>query len=132
MTPENPPPDTSKPEEEELFAKMESELMLTIPHDNPRGKTLYHYTDSTGLEGIIRERKLRASHFRHMNDRKEFFGGEELVNQAAKALVESGDLTETQAWFIKSFVLNHELRPLSTVGHGFIASLSEERDQLSQ
>jgi hypothetical protein len=47
--------------QDELLERMERELMRAIPHDNPKGAILYHYTDAGGFEGIIRERAERKN-----------------------------------------------------------------------
>ena len=75
---------------EEYFCIEQSELdeiadiavaIHAIHNEHGTPKTVYHYTNSTGLMGIIDTAKLRASHIAFMNDAKEYAYGAELLNR---------------------------------------------------
>jgi hypothetical protein len=117
-------------EHQDLLDMMEHALMRAIPHDDQKGRPLFHYTDGGGFEGILREKSLWATHFKHLNDRQELAAGEDLVEDEARKL--SGELNPIQKWFVDNFVLNHEAKSLSQIGDVFVASLAENGDQLSQ
>jgi hypothetical protein len=110
---------------------MERTLMRALPHDDQKGRTLYHYTDATGFRGIVGERRLWATHFRHLNDLAELCEGERLVEDEAKKLIAHLS-TDGEKWLIEHFVLNHDLLKLSRIADVFVASLSENGDHLPQ
>jgi hypothetical protein len=57
-------------------------VLLTLPvlsawradsmDDHPVPPLLYHYTDATGLLGIVQSRAIWATHIRYLNDAQEF------------------------------------------------------------
>lgn len=53
--------------------------LVRSAHDLRRQRTIYHYTTSRGLEGILSSGVLRASNYRHLNDASEVGYGCELV-----------------------------------------------------
>ena len=49
--------------------------------EQPPPGTLYHYTDSNGLLGIIKNRALWATHFQYLNDSSEFIYAHGLMKE---------------------------------------------------
>lgn len=56
-----------------------SELAKRVFEGKKLPDTLYHYTDATGLLGILQDRKFRATHYKHFNDSKEVEFGDDLA-----------------------------------------------------
>lgn len=54
-------------------------------HDVADDATVYHYTGTEGLLGIIRDGAFRATNFRYLNDSSEFLHGLEIVRGLAAA-----------------------------------------------
>lgn len=100
---------------------------------NERGtpETVYHYTTSTGLMGIIDQAKLRASHIAFMNDAKEYAYGAELLN---KIITEKMTPETTHEGIIE--VIYQFIRPekfsLAHYMPCFVACFTSKRDDLSQ
>jgi Protein of unknown function (DUF2971) len=88
--------------------------------DKP-AEPLYHYTDAAGLIGIVENGCLWASDYRHLNDRKEYRLGAELLQKEI-------DASQLDAQQRRAF---HKL-VAKTQKTCFVLSFSEKRDQLSQ
>ncbi|MEY2933296.1 MAG: hypothetical protein RL033_4045 [Pseudomonadota bacterium] len=87
-------------------------------------KILYHYTDAAGLMGIIRDRCLRATHHRFLNDREEVTFGFRVAVDVLDALEKdlgAGLVASTRAQ------IEELLR-----GDSYLACSSTRHDTLSQ
>jgi hypothetical protein len=104
--------------------KLESEfkeIHKKLNKDSPSGM-IYHYTDFSGLSGIIKERKLRFSDYRHFNDPTEINFG---INIILEQLVKSN---------INRNYLNMAIKILNDISNLlnlYIACFSLEIDKLS-
>lgn len=102
-------------------------------------KTLYHYADATGLQGIVTSGKLWATHFAYSNDASEFQYAvkvmEKVVKEAtAGAEPESWKGLSLEAWEEKQYESRHSRgssHDTNKLQH-FIACFSKVGDQLSQ
>jgi hypothetical protein len=67
---------------------------LHFEHLDKQTGTLWHYTDTFGAEGILREREIRATHYSFLNDRSEMTLGHEIVRDELRKLgaAQSGDV----------------------------------------
>jgi hypothetical protein len=82
---------------------------------------LYHYTGVSGLLGIVCKRKLWATDYQHLNDRKEYRIGERLLrDELAKRR-----LKQRERMHFESLVAKNQRGC-------FVLSFSESGDQLSQ
>jgi hypothetical protein len=89
--------------------------------------SLYHYTTAAGLEGIIRQRKLRATNFSFMNDPSEVQHGRELVEEVlAERLRKATGIEEI---FFQFVVANFNLEMLAEI---YVCCFTKLRDDLSQ
>lgn len=79
---------------------------------------LHHYTNSHGLHGIIKSKKIWASSYRYMNDSKEFDYGFDLITEIYPEEPIAEQLRRKK-WDYEADCL-------------FVASFSEEGDSLSQ
>jgi CheY-like chemotaxis protein len=70
-------------------AELRETLEREFPHrrSDLQPKTLWHYTDSAGLKGILSTAEIWATHFAHTNDAEELRFGHDMV---ARAFTESG------------------------------------------
>jgi hypothetical protein len=99
----------------------------------PIPDTLWHYTSFAGFQGIISSKKIWASEYRFLNDRKEFVHAKELaqalVNEEPERIEQFPVRKTMQDAFNMAFNtgLLHEDR-----NRIMVASFSEEADQLSQ
>ena len=53
--------------------------------NNSRGKGIYHYTSISGLEGILKNKKLRFTNIKYMNDKDEIVAGLDSIAKASNA-----------------------------------------------
>ena len=88
--------------------------------EKPPG-TLYHYTGSAGIIGILQKGQLWASDYRHLNDRKEYRIGSLLLQQE----LTRSKLTAQQRDSFMGLVRRAQKGC-------FVLSFSERGDQLSQ
>jgi hypothetical protein len=63
---------------------------------NPEG-LLYHYTGQQGLLGILKDRKIWASHIRYLNDTKEYYAGRSLIKRVLLLMKELNQADEGTA-----------------------------------
>lgn len=98
---------------------MNNERIDEFPND-----MLYHYTSQRGLLGIVGDKKIWSTNLRYLNDSTEFSYTIDLTMNAL-----NGRPTEVKE-FISDILTSH-LNSLKT-GPVFAASLSTQRDQLSQ
>jgi hypothetical protein len=92
----------------------------TFIRERPSG-CLYHYTGAAGLIGIVQNRNLWATDYRHLNDRKEHAIGARLLQDELR----TSPLTDKQRDSFEKLVAN-------TKKACFVLSFSEQGDQLSQ
>ena len=57
--------------------------LLERSEELPAPGPLYHYTDSNGLLGIMRSRRLWATHSQYLNDASEFLYASSVMKQVA-------------------------------------------------
>jgi hypothetical protein len=77
------------------FAALRQALSRPLRHDFPP-HLVYHYTTRAGLEGLLTERAIRATHFRHLNDKLEFEYGDNLVFGVAARMRTATELSAVQ------------------------------------
>jgi Protein of unknown function (DUF2971) len=116
-----------------IFAQMERELVLPRPvriHDG----LLYHYTDAFGLDGILRNGVVFATHSLFMNDRTELAEGRQLVLEVCAELeADTKKMTEEQRALVHDFRISFENPGVNDATRDiFIASFSEKGDDLGQ
>lgn len=93
--------------------------------------TLWHYTDAYGLEGMLRERAIRATSFAHLNDSSELLHGEESVELTAKEMVKGTDGFTRR--LLTEFIDTWETNRLSAALNVYVASFcADDGDRLSQ
>ncbi len=90
----------------------------------PLPSKLFHYTDAAGLMGIVKDRSIRGTHHRFLNDHGEIRFGVSIVTDVVKAM--SRDLGEQVASQICNWVEH-----MST-GSFFVSCFSEDNQILSQ
>jgi len=93
----------------------------TLPED------IYHYTTARGLEGIVREQKLRATNFSFMNDPSEIQHGRELVEETIAEHLRAA--TGLEEIFFQFVVANFNLEMLAEI---YVCCFTKLRDDLSQ
>ncbi|MBC7951807.1 MAG: DUF2971 domain-containing protein [Rhodospirillaceae bacterium] len=96
----------------------------------PTQSHLYHYTDSSGLIGILQSKMLRASNIAYLNDAMEY----KHVADIAQARIHD-KMSDCCSQFSKLLLKGayHELLlGQADVPNVFVSCLSEERDCLSQ
>jgi hypothetical protein len=93
-------------------------------------ETLYHYTDGRGLLGIIGNRSMHFTDFRHLNDPSELTYGRELLEKIVISLPRDAN------WHHRCFMtllFPHLVAIMKSSGIDlFVASFSTEKDDLSQ
>jgi len=88
---------------------------------------LYHYTTAAGLEGIVRERKLRATNFSFMNDPSEVQHGRELVETELTERL--GHASGSEETFLQFVVANFNVEMLAEI---YVCCFTRLKDDLSQ
>src|SRR5258708_2820815 len=93
----------------------------------PPGNCLFHYTDSRGLLGILKDRKFWGTNVLYLNDRSEITHCAELIRSRVDLAMEglSGPIAALLANVRNDFNSFDVLT-------AFVACFSEEGDQLSQ
>jgi len=92
-------------------------------------ETLYHYTDASGLKGIIDNQEIWFTDYRYLNDPSELTHGMNL----AKALIAKGAKGDTASGFFYRMLGDlFSLTIFSNALEFFIASFSRDRDELGQ
>jgi Protein of unknown function (DUF2971) len=125
-------PGMANEESDPLDAELDRELPTGLVHHEP-GVPLYQYTDAAGLVGILRSKVVWATQFQHLNDRREFLEGDELIFEVAKQLCQTHALTEHQRAIRNLFLEHHPKMAVSRImPKTFIACFSELGDDLSQ
>jgi hypothetical protein len=96
---------------------------LTIPDD-----LLHHYTNQTGLLGIIQTKSIWASKIQYLNDTSEFFHGLSIASQ----LLTSHEKSASDDSFARHCAaLRSHLKRIEGI-NVFVVSLSASEDLLSQ
>jgi hypothetical protein len=108
------------------------EIAVSLPPYLSPGGLLYHYTDSDGLIGILTYKAVRATHCRYLNDRQETIAGTELIQEVALALSRDATVEERFRGTFGDWAKHHEKVPTHSFFQPFIASFTENEDQLSQ
>jgi hypothetical protein len=115
-----------------LIAAMEQALGNFTPSVFPADKSLFHYTDAGGLLGILREKKIRATHYRYLNDRDEMRRGEEIVQRVAKQFSVDQQRSTLHRFVFEKFIEHHATRSLTKTVAVFVASFTDDGNDLSQ
>jgi hypothetical protein len=118
------------PAELEATKELEQVIEKSLEEDI-HSEPLFHYTDAHGFSEIVKTGEIWATHFRFLNDAKELHHGEALIMEEAARLQQAA-ATEIQKEFYKLFLDSFPFFKLSARIHVFIASFSEQGDQLSQ
>jgi hypothetical protein len=116
----------------ELLARLRPALTPTGYTDPPPSEPLFHYTGSAGLEGILRTKTIRATHFMHLNDRDEVTAGEKLVCDVVQALGATKPRGSVEWNLCQSFVEFFLEKPLTKLQDIYVASFSQNGNDLSQ
>src|SRR4029077_10194075 len=72
------------PDEDQAIQQKVWEQIKNLHSRRQLPKTLYHYTDASGLKGIIESGTLRATHISFMNDASEYLHGVSLLLEAIR------------------------------------------------
>ncbi len=98
-------------------------------------KPLYHYTTQSGLLGIIKDRKIWATHTQYLNDRREFLHAVDLVRDQIERLFKEQNTQTGQESAARMEALERIRDMLSRSPEGInvcVCSFSEANDSLSQ
>lgn len=95
---------------------------------------LYHYTNASGIQGVLKQNGMYASPYFTMNDPSEVIYGLEIIEETCKHLIANG--TSQGILSICNAILNDQIIRNKTFYHTSIdlvlISFSEEKDNLSQ
>lgn len=102
--------------------------------DNSSMKTLYHYTSSSGLLGIIESRELRATDIYFLNDFREFTHGMDQVRGLLdKAVANYQKRVGQMNKNVKTiYDLLQRIYPMNANYNHYITSFTDQRDNLRQ
>src|SRR6266436_5360681 len=84
---------------------------VATPLATPAPQTVFHYTDQNGLLGIIKDKSLRLSSIRHLNDAAELRHAAGILREKLKHEIEDSD----GAWQEICEVFQHDLDALESV-----------------
>ncbi|MBS4729918.1 DUF2971 domain-containing protein [Mycobacterium sp. SM1] len=127
-------------------------MQTNDPQGFDRRTCLYHYTSAAGLDGILRQRLLRASDTAFLNDWQEIiYAAEPLIDRMSELLesVRQDDATRDPQQMTRSSIVKSALNAIKRFAHldkdmptpnpgqyidgaTYVACLSEEHDQLGQ
>jgi hypothetical protein len=118
-------------EKERILEQMEREISAEFAVELP-SSLVYHYTDAAGLHGILTSGAVRATHFTHLNDRRELLEGEDLVREVAKEMQQKLP-SEGQNALLEDFLTGYDDMVLSRIAKDvYVTSFSEVGDDLAQ
>jgi hypothetical protein len=118
-------------EQEEVHDRMEERLFKPWNGD-PQTVPLFHYTTARGFSGIVESGEIWATHFDHMNDRRELRIGEDIVRRSAQGLLGTFPPKSPERWILEQYLQFEDRLRLTATTNVYLASLSERRDVLSQ
>ena len=93
---------------------------------------LYHYTDASGLIGIVKNRELWITNYKYMNDQAELTHGVALVNQILRLIRENVSIQSGSEADIFFSLIADSLSTTSVDVDPYIACFSEEMNDLNQ
>jgi len=103
--------------------------------DSPNGP-LYHYTSQAGLLGIVKEKKIWATHYQYLNDTQEFLHSKDLVRAEIEKRYRFANSEIRPTLEAMRSALDEWGKENENWGvgdrNGYVASFSEEKDSLSQ
>lgn len=105
-----------------------NELLDHVAQEAGSDDTVFHYTNSDGLLGILADRAVWATHIEYLNDSKEFAYARELVEEVIECMSETavaGVERSMEECFLEGV---RRARDVSV----FVTSFSEFEDRLSQ
>jgi hypothetical protein len=73
-------------------------MPLPVVEDDDLPDTLYHYTDASGLHGILENNSLWATHAAYLNDSQEFIYGMQMIGSELGAWVKRVPDEAKQGW----------------------------------
>jgi Protein of unknown function (DUF2971) len=117
--------------DEAIVQQLEDDLRK-VRYDGDRQEVpLFHYTNASGLLGILEKRQIWATHVSHLNDREELVVGERIALEEIERLA-----SEEQSAPVQTLHREHasifERAKLSANVDIYVASLTEDGDLLSQ
>jgi hypothetical protein len=121
------PPDT----EQNAIVEKVVELIGTHIRTNQLPTTVYHYTNSAGLKGIIESGVMRATHLGFMNDATEYLHAADLLRDkvvAARELNNNGPARQ----MLDEMEKNLKETTVSNMYPQFVTCFSEKPNDLSQ
>ncbi|MEO8393001.1 MAG: DUF2971 domain-containing protein [Chloroflexota bacterium] len=117
----------------QLLSKVSSKMFLEfrkiVEENTPDPQTVYHYTNNTGLRGIIENNTLWATHLSFVNDSREIDYGLSLFKKKIEELEKQLQADEKSLAILKNLIT----LPISaTTVDTYACSFSRNGDQLSQ
>jgi hypothetical protein len=117
-------------DEESILAQFERELPSNFGVETPQG-LVFHYTDAAAMSGIVSKGKIWATHFMHLNDRRELLEGEDLVREVAKEMRQTTTGHRQELW--TDFETNFDAMVITQIVRDlYVVSFSEDGDDLDQ
>lgn len=116
-----------------MVSQMEKELQDLVPILNDDAPpVLYHYTSDRGFLGVVDSKTLWATHYRFMNDPKEFVAGRDKILGLLRA-ARADHAARSPEQGLLTFTLEklEQIAPLD-FPPPFLACFSEHEDSLSQ
>lgn len=99
-------------------------------HASPHA--LFHYTDSTGLSGILRKQELWATHVYYVNDTQEFRYAQTLILDVIKERISKTDQTQSAQLFKLHESFAGHARIMESLWDPYIICFCESDSLLSQ
>lgn len=107
------------------------QLFGTKLEDLRENKLLYHYTDAGGLQGIVKQQAIWATHYKYTNDFKEVRHGIEIILEEIRKRLDKKGNTHTPTRLLLQLLdgMINKGKPFSEF---FVCCFSEEGNLLSQ
>ena len=109
-----------------LTVKMKQAILDEVLSRRPN-MPLYHYTQQSGLLGIVRDKTIWATHTQYLNDRREYLHALDLVRAEIEELLITADMQGRE--ILQQ--MKDGFSGIETV-NVCVCSFSEDRDSLSQ
>ena len=114
----------------EQFRKWAESYLRSEQGKNTITDALYHYTDGSGLRGILDSGRIWFTDYRHLNDPSELLHGIETVGDVSRGMANGAD--ERVQHFLRTLTDMFQHPNLEKSLDFFIASFSREGDDLGQ
>jgi hypothetical protein len=121
-----------RPDQMARFIEHINGILRRITQGRAKSATVFHYTNGTGLIGIIEKKRLWATHVGYMNDWAEYFEAIKTLREAIDRKLKKTTLSKSQDLIVAATIRSLEKTKIDSIYPWFVTCFSECRDDLAQ